>query len=97
MVITAPLWGKVSKPPDDNAAILCNISGEIEKFWLISIKVGARADKLIPNPPEAEAVSPQIILTDIKVEGKKRCLAKDYLNGIDKKELIGCVLKWKNF
>ena len=35
----------------------------------------------------------QIILTDIKVEGKKRCLAKDYLNGIDKKELIGCVLK----
>lgn len=35
----------------------------------------------------------QIILTDIKAEGKKRCLAKDYLNGIDKKELIGCVLK----
>lgn len=46
----------------------CNISGEIEKFWLISIKVGARADKLIPNPPEAEAVSPQIILTDIASE-----------------------------
>lgn len=35
----------------------------------------------------------QIIFTDIKVEGKKRCLVKDYLNGIDKKELVGCVLR----
>ena len=35
----------------------------------------------------------QIILTDIKVEGKKRCLVRDYLNGIDKKLLIGSVLE----
>ena len=35
----------------------------------------------------------QIILTDIKIEGKKRCLVRDYLNGIDKKLLIGSVLE----
>lgn len=35
----------------------------------------------------------EIILTDIAIEGKKRCLVKDYLNGIDKKELLGVVLK----
>ena len=27
----------------------------------------------------------EVILTDIAIEGKKRCLVKDYLNGIDKK------------
>ena len=35
----------------------------------------------------------EIILTDIALEGKKRCLVKDYLNGVDKKELLGVVLK----
>ena len=35
----------------------------------------------------------EIILTDIAIEGKKRCLVKDYLNGIDKKDLLGVVLK----
>lgn len=35
----------------------------------------------------------EIILTDIAIEGKKRCLVKDYLNGVDKKELLGVVLK----
>ena len=35
----------------------------------------------------------EIILTDIAIEGKKRCLVKEYLNGIDKKELLGVVLK----
>lgn len=34
-----------------------------------------------------------IKIKDIKLEGKKRCLVKDYLNGIDKKKLIGKVLK----
>ena len=34
-----------------------------------------------------------IKIKDIKLEGKKRCLVKDYLNGINKKELIGKVLK----
>lgn len=32
------------------------------------MKVGASADKLIPNPPEAEAVSPQIIFTEMASE-----------------------------
>ena len=35
----------------------------------------------------------EVILTDIALEGKKRCLAKDYLNGVDKKDLLGVVLK----
>ena len=35
----------------------------------------------------------EVILTDIALEGKKRCLAKEYLNGVDKKELLGVVLK----
>ncbi len=35
----------------------------------------------------------EIILTEIAIEGKKRCLVKDYLNGVDKKELLGEVLK----
>ncbi len=35
----------------------------------------------------------EIILTEIALEGKKRCLVKDYLNGIDKKDLLGVILK----
>ena len=35
----------------------------------------------------------EVVLTDIALEGKKRCLAKDYLNGVDKEELLGVVLK----
>lgn len=31
----------------------------------------------------------QIILKDIKLEGKKRCLVKDFINGINKKDYIG--------
>lgn len=34
-----------------------------------------------------------IKLLDIKIEGKKRCLVKDYLNGIKKDSLIGVELK----
>ena len=34
----------------------------------------------------------EVILTDIAIEGKKRCLVKDYLNGIDKQKLLGVVL-----
>ncbi len=35
----------------------------------------------------------EVILTDIAIEGKKRCLVKDYLNGVDKKSLLGVVLE----
>ena len=31
----------------------------------------------------------KIKLLDIKLEGKKRCLVKDYINGIKKEELVG--------
>lgn len=34
-----------------------------------------------------------IKLTDIKLEGKKRCLVKDFINGINPKEYVGKVLK----
>ena len=36
----------------------------------------------------------EIILTVIQPEGKKRMNAKDYLNGINKEELIGKKLGW---
>ena len=32
-------------------------------------------------------------ILDIKLEGKSRCMVKDYINGIKKNELIGKVLK----
>ena len=32
-------------------------------------------------------------LTDIKLEGKKRCLVKDFVNGINPKDYLGKVLK----
>ena len=35
----------------------------------------------------------QIKLTDIKLEGKKRCLVKDFVNGINSEEYLGKVLK----
>ena len=34
-----------------------------------------------------------IKLTDIKIEGKKRYLVKDFVNGINKKDYIGVILK----
>ena len=34
-----------------------------------------------------------IKIIDIKLEGKKRCLVKDFINGIKKEEYIGKVLK----
>ena len=33
----------------------------------------------------------ELIITDIKIEGKKRMLVKDYLNGIEKEKLLGKV------
>lgn len=35
----------------------------------------------------------EIVITDIQIEGKKRMLASNYLNGIDRKSLIGKVIK----
>ncbi len=35
----------------------------------------------------------EIIITEIKPEGKNRCLVKDYLNGIDKNKLLGKTLQ----
>lgn len=38
------------------------------------------------------SVNKIIIFTDIKLEGKKRCLVKDFINGINKNDYIGKVL-----
>ena len=35
----------------------------------------------------------EIILTEIALAGKKRCLVKDFLNGVNKEDLLGKVLK----
>ncbi len=35
----------------------------------------------------------ELIILDLAIEGKKRCLAKDYLNGVDKAQLRGVILK----
>lgn len=35
----------------------------------------------------------QILITDIKLEGKKRCLVKEFVNGIDNKDYINKILK----
>jgi len=39
----------------------------------------------------------EIILTEIKPEGKKRMLVKDYLNGIDKNSLLGKVFNEESY
>ena len=43
VVMTAPLWGSVSNPPDDKDAIRCRISGVIPRGSLICKNVGAKA------------------------------------------------------
>ena len=56
-----------------------NIPGTIEKIDKTGIYVNT-IDNLI-------------IFTDIKLEGKKRCLVSDFINGINVKDYIGKVLK----
>ena len=34
-----------------------------------------------------------VYIKDIALEGKKRCMVKDYFNGIKKNELVGKVLR----
>ena len=36
----------------------------------------------------------EIIITDLALEGKRRCSAKDFLNGADKEKLLGEILQW---
>jgi len=56
-----------------------NIPGTIEKIDKTGIYVNT--------------IDNQIIFTDIKLEGKKRCLVSDFINGIKPNEYIGKVLK----
>lgn len=55
-----------------------NIPGKIEKIDKTGIYINTK-DKMI-------------CITDIKLEGKKRCLVKDFINGIKEAEYIGKVL-----
>ena len=54
------------------------IPGKIDKIDKTGIYVNTK-DKIIK-------------LTDIKIEGKRRCLVKDFVNGINPKEYIGMIL-----
>lgn len=56
-----------------------NIPGTIEKIDKTGIYVNT-IDNLL-------------VFTDIKLEGKKRCLVSDFINGINKSDYIGKVLK----
>ena len=58
----------MSRPPQEREAILCKTSKGIPKESAISIYVADKASKVIPRPPDAEAVSPQIILTETASE-----------------------------
>ena len=57
-----------------------------------NIKVKDKAGKIInidKNGIYINAIDYVIIFKDIKLEGKNRCLVKDFINGIDYKSLIG--------
>ena len=62
-VKTAPLCGKVSKPPEDKEAIRWKASGLIPVVLANSIYFAPKAANAIPIPPEAEPVAPANKLT----------------------------------
>ena len=76
------------------------LDGKIMKVY--NVRLGHREYFSTPNGTIADfekdgfcvvAGGEEIIITDIAIEGKKRCLVKDYLNGVDKEKLRGKILK----
>lgn len=76
------------------------LDGKIMKVY--NVRFGHREYFSTPNGTIADfekdgfcvvAGGEEIIITDIAIEGKKRCLVKDYLNGVDKEKLRGKILK----
>ena len=76
------------------------LDGKIMKVY--NVRLGHREYFSMPNGTIADfekdgfcvvAGGEEIIITDIAIEGKKRCLVKDYLNGVDKEKLRGKILK----
>ena len=73
-----------------------NLLGKVVKIYSSRIKENVYTEKqngeIVRIYDDGIGVSTkdcEIVLTEIKVEGKKRMLVKDYLNGINKEELIG--------
>jgi len=63
---------------------------------LTSMKVSGEAGKIVEIDKTGIYVNANdvvIKITDIKIEGRKRSLVKDFINGIKKEEYIGKVLK----
>lgn len=72
-----------------------NINGKRMKIYLsektnkISKKEPGIIEDITPSGILVNTKDYQILLKDIKLEGKKRCLVKDFLNGIKKEDYIG--------
>lgn len=75
---------------------LDNLRMKIYASEITSNKVSGEVGKIIDIDKTGIYVNTQdfvIKITDIKLEGKKRCLVKDFVNGIKKEEYIGKVLQ----
>lgn len=75
---------------------LDNLRMKIYASEITSKKVSGDVGKIIDIDKTGIYVNTQdfvIKITDIKLEGKKRCLVKDFVNGIKKEEYIGKVLQ----
>ena len=76
-------------------AAFCYLDNKRMKVYeseVTNIKVKDKAGKIInidKNGIYINAIDYVIIFKDIKLEGKNRCLVKDFINGIDYKSLIG--------
>src|SRR3546814_3223161 len=64
-VITAPLWGRVSMPPEAIAATRWNTSSEIPAASALAMKVSDIAASAMLMPPDAEPVMPASTVTVI--------------------------------
>ena len=60
-----------------------------EKTNILSKKEPGIIENIISEGILVNTKDYQILLKDIKLEGKKRCLVKDFINGIKKEEYIG--------
>ena len=76
-------------------AAFCYLDNKRMKVYeseVTNIKVKDKAGKIInidKNGIYINAIDYVIIFKDVKLEGKNRCLVKDFINGIDYKSLIG--------
>lgn len=72
------------------------LDGKIVKIYAAYVKndsyIGKQPGEIVKAYPDGLGVAVgdyEVVITDIKFEGKKRCLMKDYFNGNDKNKFIG--------